>query len=117
MKAVLFKTGGILIVIGAVLPIFLPDVAPFVFTVGALLFAPIQINDIYEGKNLIIRRLRRQQVFGAMMLLVTATLMLTQHFDLPPFRGAEWEITLLIAVVLEVYTVFRIDHEQQKEQQ
>ena len=45
----------------------------------------------------------------------TAGLMLTQHFGIPPFRSSEWKVTLLIATVLEVYTIFRIDSEQKKE--
>lgn len=115
MKKFLFRLGGILLPLGAVMPLFAPEVASFVFTAGALLFCPLQINDAYEGSNLVIRRLRRQQVLGAMLLLVTAGLMLTQHFGIPPFRSSEWKVTLLIATVLEVYTIFRIDNEQKKE--
>ncbi len=95
---------------------FIPQYAPYVFAVGALLFGSVQLADRYEGTNLIIRRLRRQQALGAILLLVTAALMLCSHFSIAPFRGHEWGITLLIAAVLEVYTVFRIGHEEEKEQ-
>lgn len=91
MKKFLFRLGGILLPLGAVMPLFAPEVASFVFTAGALLFCPLQINDAYEGSNLVIRRLRRQQVLGAMLLLVTAGLMLTHllgNFNIAePFHG------------------------------
>ncbi len=114
-KQTLYYIGGLLLVAGAVLPLFVPEVAPYVFAVGALLFAPVQMADRYEGRNLVIRRLRRQQVMGAFLLLVTAVLMFMQVYQLRPFRGGEWKIFLTIAVFLELYTVFRIDFEEKKE--
>lgn len=79
------------------------------------MFAPTQMADRYEGDNIIIRRLRRQQMLGALMLLVSAGLMLTSYWNIPPFRGSEWKMTLTIAAVLELYTIFRISHEAGKE--
>ncbi len=114
-KQTLYYIGGLLLVVGAVLPLFFPAVAPYVFAVGALLFAPVQMADRYEGRNIVIRRLRRQQVMGAFLLLVTAVLMFMQLYQLRPFRGSEWKIFLAIAVFLELYTVFRIDFEEKKE--
>lgn len=78
-------------------------------------FAPAQIADRYEGRNIIIRRLRRQQVMGALLLVVTAALMFMSAYHWPPFRGGEWKIALLIAVFLELYTTLRIDAEVKKE--
>lgn len=115
MKQTLLYIGGILLVIGALLPLFLPTIAPYVFATGALLFAPLQILDQYEGRNLIIRRLRRQQIVGALMLVITAGLMIMSQLQMPPFRGGEWKITLLIAVFVEMYTIFRIEAEMKKE--
>ena len=111
----LFYIGGTLLLLGAVLPLFFPAVAPWVFGIGALFFAYGQISDGYDGRNLVIRRLRRQQIGGALLLVVTAMMMFMQHYAIPPFRGGEWKIALLIAVVLELYTVFRIDAEEKKE--
>ncbi len=114
MRPFLYKLGGILLVVGAASPMFIPQYAPYIFTLGALLFSSVQLADRYEGQNLAIRRLRRQQMFGALLLLISAALMLCSHFAVAPFRGREWGITLLIAAVLEVYTVFRIAHEEEK---
>ena len=115
LKIQLYRLGGLLLVVGSVLPLFSPDLAPWVFGTGALLFCPIQMNDRYEGGNLIIRRLRRQQMLGALLLLFSAALMFTSYYSIPPFRGSEWKITLLIAAVLELYAVFRIAHEEKAE--
>lgn len=115
MKQILFYIGGILLVIGAVMPLFQPTLAPWIFALGALLFASMQIaGQHYEGSNLIIRRLYRQQILGALLLVVTAIMMFMQLYGIPPFRGSEWKIALLIAVLLETYSIFRIEHEEKK---
>lgn len=112
----LYHLGGIMLVLGSIIPLFDPTlhIAAYVFGIGALLFCPIQAYDRYEGNNFIIRRLRRQQVLGVLMIAVTAALMFSTHFQLPPFRGSEWKVTLMIATVLELYTIFRIDRESKK---
>lgn len=115
IRNLLFQIGGILLVLGAVMPMFLPAWAPFVFGLGAVLFCSIQLSERYEGSNLVIRRLRRQQILGALLLLVTACLLFTQHFHIRPFTGSEWKICLMISTLLEVYTIFRISSEEEKE--
>lgn len=55
-----------------------------------------------------IRRLRRQQLFGAILLLVTGALMLMKELRIGPSLADEWKITLTIAVVFEAYTAFRL---------
>lgn len=114
IRTALYSLGGILLVIGAVLPLFAPGAAPFVFAAGAIPFSLTQLSENYEGSTLTLRRLRRQQMLGAVILLVTAALMFTQLYGIPPFRGSEWKITLMIATVLELYTILRIDHEEKK---
>lgn len=115
MRNIIYRTGGTLLVAGAVLPLFLPQVAPFVFALGALLFCPMQMMDRYEGRSVVIRRLRRQQMLAALLLLVTAVFMLTSHYGIAPFRGSEWKLTLTIAAVIELYAVFRISKEEEKD--
>lgn len=105
-----FYLGGLLLVAGALLPLIIPVGASWVFGLGALLFCPVQMLDRYEGSDFVLRRLRRQQLIGAMLLLVTACLLFMHEYRIPPFRGEEWKITLLIASVIEAYTIFRIAH-------
>ena len=62
----------------------------------------------YEGKNLIVRRLRRQQILGAVLLVFAGVLMfVTKH--------NEWVLCLTVAAILELYTAFRIPSELDKE--
>jgi drug/metabolite transporter (DMT)-like permease len=62
----------------------------------------------YEGKNLIVRRLRRQQILGAVLLVFAGVLMfVTKH--------NEWVLCLTVAAILELYTAFRIPSELEKE--
>lgn len=108
------QAGGLLLIAGAVAPVFSPVVAVWLFAPGALLFGGLQLFDGNEGATLVIRRLRRQQMLGALLLLITAALMAMSAYQISPVRGGEWKITLLIAAVLEVYAIFRIEHEEKK---
>ncbi|EHG24290.1 hypothetical protein HMPREF9332_00491 [Alloprevotella rava F0323] len=108
----LFQLGGILLLIGAILPIFLSQekfiYAAIVYTVGAIPFAIVQFCQHYKGQDIVIRRLRRQQVSGAILLLVTAALMFTEYFHLRPLTGDLWKLSLCIAAIFEVYSAFRL---------
>ncbi len=106
----LYAAGGIVLLAGAVMPLFpgLLVAGAWVFTAGSLLFSSMQMLARYEGSNFTVRRLRRQQLLGAILLLVTAGLLLMKAYATGPLRGDEWKLTLTIAAVLEVYTAFRI---------
>lgn len=81
--------GGVLLIIGALLPLagVLAQYAPYVFTLGALSYGGTQILRRYEGKNTTIIRLRRQEIIGAFLLMVSAVLMLVSSFRLLPLQG------------------------------
>jgi len=72
------------------------------------LFAYVQLVSDYKGKNIIIRRLRRQQLLGVMLLVLTGVIMLL-------WKRNEWIVCLTVAAVLELYTAFRIPQEEAKE--
>jgi hypothetical protein len=82
--------------------------APYIYTVGAGFFALAQINSPYHGTNKNIKRLRHQQIIGAICLVLTGLFMFTT-------RHNEWIASLAIAAFLEIYTVFRISQEEEKE--
>ena len=117
-QTILLNTGGILLLIGAVMPLTesLRTYAPYIFTLGAMMFSTMQMMSTYTGKNPIIRRLRRQQIIGALMLLVTGVLMFTSLFRVGPFQKDEWLVALLIATVFQLYTAFRLPAELKKEE-
>lgn len=104
----LAAAGAAMLLLGAVLQMTQWVVAPYLYLVGAALFAYVQVMSGYEGGNIIIRRLRRQQIIGAFLLVVTGVLMIFLHRN-------EWIACLTIAALLELYTAFRIPQEEAKE--
>ena len=101
-------TGAGLLLVGAMLQITRWELAPVLYTIGAVLFAYVQVMSRYEGKNLIIRRLRRQQILAAVLLVFAGVLMFVT-------RHNEWVLCLTVAAILELYTAFRIPSELEKE--
>lgn len=93
--------GALLLLIGAALMITGWPPAPYIYCIGALLFASMQMADRYEGDDFIVRRLRRQQLFSSLMLLVTGVLMFIE-------RHNGWIVTLTIAALIQLYTAFRM---------
>lgn len=100
--------GAILLLLGAMLQITRWELSPVIYTIGAVLFAYVQVMDGYQGQNLTIRRLRRQQILGAVLLVFTGVLMFVM-------KRNEWIVCLTIAAILELYTAFRIPAEMEKE--
>ena len=109
------QIGAVLMLLGAACFMWQPLWATVAFTVGALVFAPLQMLQRYEGRSFTLRRLRRQQLLGALALLVTACLMIMQVCQIGFARRNEWVVALAIACVLELYTAFRISAELEKE--
>ena len=101
-------TGAVLTLVGAALQITRWELSPYIYIVGAVLFAYTQVMDGYDGKNLIVRRLRRQQILGAVLLVFAGVLMFVTHNN-------EWILCLTVAAILELYTAYRIPSELQKE--
>jgi hypothetical protein len=103
-----YFAGAAMVLTGACVYITHWTYAPYIYTVGAGLFALAQINSPYHGANTNIKRLRRQQILGAVLLVATGVFMITT-------RGNEWIASLTIATVLQLYTAFRIPQEEKKE--
>lgn len=100
--------GAVLLLVGAMLQITHWEVSPFIYTLGALMFSYVQVMSRYDGKNLIIRRLRRQQILGALLLVFAGVLMFVTSHN-------EWVLCLSVAAFLQLYTAFRIPSEMEKE--
>ena len=107
--------GGVLVIVGAAMYMFLPVVAFVLFAVGSLAFTYMQVLQRYDGRNFIIRRLRRQQLLGAVAILIAACLMAMQTFRFGFALRNEWVVALTIGCVLELYTAFRLPSELAKE--
>lgn len=127
----IFAIGGVLMVIGAGCMAFgfmlpgLVGVTSWLFLLGAILFSVIQATQVYDGKDLAIRRLKNIQYFADLCFVLSGILMVdTVHglfadlfdnrVDYITYVYNKWVVFLFIAAVLEVYTVHRISHELRK---
>lgn len=108
IQQTIYIIGGILLVMGATLYITKWTWAPYIYIAGSFMFGAMQMLDRYTGNNFILRRLRRQQVIGAIALMLTGILMITCKHN-------EWIMCMLVGCLLELYTAFRIPQEYEKE--
>ncbi|MBO6296276.1 MAG: hypothetical protein J6M54_01990 [Prevotella sp.] len=128
IQTIVFLVGGILMVIGAGSYVFMFQraVMSVVFLVGALCFALMQLEQRYDGQNVVIIRLRRIQLIADVLFILSGILMIDSHYMLlkPLFSSYtdyiqyvynKWIMTLLIAAILEIYTVHRLSSELEKE--
>jgi len=120
---IIFLVGGFLMVIGAGSSLLAWKLAPYVFAVGAICFASMQMLQRYEGTNFTIRRLRRIMLLSDVLFLVSALLMFASqgnvfgfsHITYLQYIYNKWVITLLIAAILQLYSSHRIGQELEKE--
>ena len=91
----LFAVGAVMALIGAAVFITGWVYAPYIYTIGAGFVALAQVNTPLRAKSKTLRRLRIQQIFGALALILTGAFM--------------------FAAILELYTAFRIPQEEEKE--
>ena len=123
VQSIIYLVGGLLMVIGAGASLLAWSPAPYVFAVGAVCFASMQMLQRYEGQNFVIRRLRRIMLLSDVLFLIAALLMLANQGN---FLGLsyityiqyvynKWVVVLLIAAILQLYAIHRIGHELEKE--
>jgi hypothetical protein len=123
VQTIIYLVGGLLMVIGAGASLLAWWLAPYVFAVGAICFASMQMLQRYEGQNFVIRRLRRILLLSDVLFLVAALLMFANQgnvFGLSYITYIEyvynkWVVVLLIAAILQLYATHRISHELEKE--
>ena len=111
---VLFRMGAILMLIGVTVHIFNAEISLFIYGIGAMLFSLMQLRAVYEGNDLNVIRLRRQQLFACLMFIGTAMCMSMQVYQYGFARRNEWVVALAIGCVLELYTAWRIPNAFQK---
>lgn len=127
-QTIVFMLGGMGMVVGAGMFAlqFAQQWACWIFLAGALAFASMQWLQRYEGTSITIRRLRRMQVLAGVFFIITGVLMVdfvhmfmrTWFSDMQTYiqyAYNKWVLTLLIAVVLEVYSIHRLSKELSRE--
>lgn len=132
LQSALFLIGGLMMVIGAGCFAFgfvypkLMMVTCWIFLLGTVLFSVIQAMQIYEGNNIVIKRLKKIQVFADIFFVLAGISMVDTVYGF--FRSLfenyetyityfynKWVVLLLVAAILELYTTHRISHELRKE--
>jgi len=107
----IFAAGAILVLIGAILPIFqirLNDIliAPFIFSLGVAGVLIGRYTQPIQGDDLRMKRLRFQQFISSCLLVVSAYFMFTEVED------KKWVLTLLVAAVIDLIILFRMPKEK-----
>ena len=132
IESILYVLGGCLMVVGVGLFVFgianvgLLRIACWLFLSGTILFALMQLMQSYEGTSFTIKRLKHIQTLGDFFFVFAGISMVdtVYQFFRPFFNNYEtylnllynkWVVLLLIATVLELYTVHRIDRELKNE--
>ena len=83
----------------------------------------MQMLQRYEGTNVTIRRLRRIMLLSDVLFLVSGVLMFASqdnplglpHITYLQYVHNKWVGTLLMAALIQLYVVHRLDHELRKE--
>lgn len=129
---IVMMVGGITLLAGAVMHITGSDMSMHLYCGGTLMFAMAQLSDRYDGDNLTIRRLRGQQVLGAIFLLLSGLMMYAERWHTDIVMNMQlndtlrsllgmltarngWIATMSFAAIFELYSSLRLDHELKKE--
>ncbi|MBR5002796.1 MAG: hypothetical protein IKY13_04695 [Bacteroidaceae bacterium] len=109
IKDIIFKASAMLVVVGALLPLFVfEEWVPYVFAVGAAGMSVIRLITPYRGKNTRLRRLTLIELLATLMLLFASYLMFQD--------GNDWIVLLTISAFLQLYTSIVIPREREKEE-
>ena len=123
IQTAIFLLGGILMAIGAGTTLLGWGSAPYIFAIGALGFSSMQMLQRYEGPSFTIRRLRRMMLLSDVLFLVAALLMFASkgnflglsYITYIEYVYNKWVVVLLIAALLQLYSMHRIGSELEKE--
>ena len=140
VQSAIFLLGGVLMVVGAAgFAFYRPGllnikgygncivrITSWLFLIGTVLFSVIQAMQIYEGKSLVIIRLKKIQnvanilfVLAGISMVDTVYSFILRWFENPQiyysFFSGKWIVLMLIAALLELYTTHRISAELKKE--
>lgn len=114
IENILFCTGAVLMLVGVAIHIFSATASLYIYGIGAMFFCMMRLRTVYEGNDLTVARLRRQQLLASVMFLCTVLCMSMQVYQFGFARRNEWVVALTIGAVLELYTAWRIPNALQK---
>ena len=105
---ILNYTGALALLAGLVMRMLCPNIYAHIYIVGAVLFSTTQFLLRPRGGNVVMKRLIAQQVLAGILFIGAGVLMFTHHNN-------EWIAIVLCGALVELYTVFRISHELDKQ--
>lgn len=125
---IIFLVGGVLMVVGAGCFAFMwqLEVMCWIYLAGAVMFATMQMMQTYEGNNITVRRLKKIMTTADIFFVLSGILMVdnayrfmqqvfTNYVTYFQYVFNKWVLLLLVAAVLEIYTMHRISAELSKE--
>lgn len=125
---IIFLVGGVLMVVGAGCFAFMwqQEVMCWIYLAGAVMFATMQMMQTYEGNNITVRRLKKLMTTADIFFVLSGILMVdnayrfmqqvfTNYVAYFQYVFNKWVLLLLVAAVLEIYTMHRISAELSKE--
>ena len=123
---IIFLVGGVLMVIGAGCFAFMwqQEIMCWIYLIGAVMFATMQMMQTYEGDSM--KRLKKIMTTADIFFVLAGILMVdnayrfmqqvfTNYIVYFQYVFNKWVLLLLIAAILEIYTMHRISSELSKE--
>ena len=115
VQSLVFVIGALLMVVGAGTSLLEWGSSPYIYSIGAIAFVSMQLQQRYEGPNFVIRRLRRIMIMSDICFLLAAVLMFANMgnvFGLSQITYVEyvynkWVIVLLVAAILDCAFVLK----------
>ncbi len=134
VQSAFFVAGGVLMVAGMGCFVFIRQQewapaarlwASVAYLAGAVVFAILQCMQSYHGDDFVLRRLKNIMTMADLLFVIAGVLMIDscRMFLRPMFSNEivyfkylynKWLVVLLVAVVLELYSVNRISYKLRK---
>lgn len=113
----LLALGMVMLVVSAAFPLLgvWPEgmlLMRYIFAAGAATVLAVRITEVYEGKNLRVKRLHSLERVSAFLYCVSAFLL---FFYGNRLGGGDWIAFLLAGAIMQIYTSFMIQHEEEKD--
>lgn len=104
---ILYCSGAVALLFGAVARMFLPEYYAYIYISGALLFAVTQFLLRPDASSVTLRRLVMQQQLAGLLFVAAGVLMFTHTRN-------EWMVLLTCGAFVELYTAYRIPQELER---
>jgi len=123
IESLIYVIGAVLLVAGAGSSLTGWSGYPYLFSIGAVCYSAMQLQQRYEGPSVTIRRLRRLLIVSDLLILLAGLFMMAgqantlglSQLAFLQYVYHKWVVLLLIAAVIQLYVVHRIDYELKKE--